>query len=108
MRAALVRPLTRPLYSSPRPPALPPALALGINLSIARVGSAINDKTSPAIAELFGVNGLPYALFAGAIICACSLTCALIVVPLDRRADKKITVRPRLSLPPSSLARVTH
>jgi len=42
------------------------AFAFGLNLSIARVGSVINNIASPALAESFSV---PFALWFSAILC---------------------------------------
>mmetsp|Transcript_26949 Transcript_26949/g.93536 ORF Transcript_26949/g.93536 Transcript_26949/m.93536 type:complete len:552 (-) Transcript_26949:41-1696(-) len=68
------------------------AFALGIQLSIARVGSVVNDNVSPWLASEWahhdGVPGVPETLFFGTFICAASVICAILIVPLDRRADK--------------------
>lgn len=69
------------------------AFALGVQLSIARVGSVVNDVVSPYLAsewEAHDLPGVPQTLFFGTFICAASVACALIIIPLDRRADRKI------------------
>ncbi len=60
------------------------AFAFGLNLSIARLGSVINNLVSPAIAN--GV-GLVYALWFSAILCAVSVLCSLIISRIDKRFD---------------------
>ena len=61
------------------------ALAFGINLSISRLGSVINNYVSPAVAK----HSVPLALWLGMVICAGSLLCALLVWPVDRNAAAK-------------------
>jgi MFS family permease len=60
------------------------AFAFGLNLSIARLGSVINNLVSPAIAN--GV-GLVYALWFSAILCGVSVLCSLIIQRIDKRFD---------------------
>jgi MFS family permease len=61
------------------------ALALGINLSVARLGSVINNELSPAIARASSVSG---ALWVGVIMCILSSLAVLVVIPIDRRAER--------------------
>lgn len=70
----------------PPPPARAPAMALGINLSIARLGSVINDFVSPRLADV----SVPFAFWVGSMICFISLVCSLCVVPIDRTAERKL------------------
>jgi MFS family permease len=91
------------------------AFALGINLSIGRLGSVINDKVlrwpllhrlidphpppplflqvSPLAASTMGLAG---AFWVGAILCAVSLCAAILLVCIDTAIDRKngIGVRP--------------
>lgn len=60
------------------------ALALGINLSVARLGSVINNELSPAIARASSVSA---ALWVGVVMCIVSLLAVLVVIPIDRRAE---------------------
>ncbi|KAI8912956.1 major facilitator superfamily domain-containing protein [Powellomyces hirtus] len=63
------------------------AIALGLNLAIARFGSILNDIVSPAIAASPHFsnpeNGTIAAMWAGFCMCALSLVAAVIVVLLD-------------------------
>ncbi|KAJ0411052.1 hypothetical protein ATCC90586_003654 [Pythium insidiosum] len=61
------------------------ALALGINLSVARLGSVFNNELSPVIAEHLNVSS---ALWVGVGMCVASLSAVLLVIPLDRKADQ--------------------
>ncbi|EQC31215.1 hypothetical protein SDRG_11138 [Saprolegnia diclina VS20] len=63
------------------------ALALGINLSIARLGSVFNNELSPVIASEYNVSS---ALWMGVVMCGVSLIAALILIPIDKRADAAI------------------
>ncbi|CAE7427549.1 MFSD1, partial [Symbiodinium sp. KB8] len=60
------------------------ALALGLNLALARLGSVFNDAASPAIAE---GTSLAFSLWSGALICLASFACAIAVLIIDRRAS---------------------
>jgi nitrate/nitrite transporter NarK len=62
------------------------AFALGINLSIGRLGSVINDKVSPLVAASMG---LASAFWVGAVLCACSLCAAVLLVCIDTAVDRK-------------------
>lgn len=59
------------------------ALALGMNLALARVGSVINDVTSEAIAEAFPIY---WALWAGLLVCVASFLATVWAFYIDRRA----------------------
>ncbi|OQS05172.1 Major Facilitator Superfamily (MFS) [Thraustotheca clavata] len=63
------------------------ALALGINLSIARLGSVFNNELSPVIAAHYNVSS---ALWMGVVMCGVSLIATLIVIPIDKRAEAAI------------------
>ena len=63
------------------------AFAFGINLSISRLGSVINDFVSPAVANSYDVQ---MALWLGAVICAGSFVMAVLLNPIDRRANATI------------------
>lgn len=65
------------------------AFALGVNISIARIGSVVNDIASPALYNAFG-KSVPYTLYFGVGICVSSTLAALCVVPLDRKAEERL------------------
>lgn len=54
-------------------------------MSVARLGSVINNELSPAIARATSVSG---ALWAGVAMCGMSLLAVLAVIPIDRRAER--------------------
>ena len=60
------------------------AFAFGLNLSIARLGSVINNLVSPQMANM---SGVVFALWFGAIICGISFGCTMLIVPVDRGMD---------------------
>ncbi|CAH0475668.1 unnamed protein product [Peronospora belbahrii] len=61
------------------------ALALGINLSVARLGSVINNELSPIVAQASDVST---ALWVGVIMCLASTFTVLLVIPIDKRGEK--------------------
>lgn len=62
------------------------AFALGVNLSISRLGSVVNGATVPAITN---DESMAIAYLVGGIICVFSLANAIGLVTLDRWAEKK-------------------
>jgi len=58
------------------------AMALGVNLSVARLGSVVNNTLSPWAAARYGVDG---ALWVGAAACVVSSACAVAIDALERR-----------------------
>jgi len=62
------------------------AFALGLNLSIARLGSVINGIIVP---QVYDQSGLGLALGVGFVICIFSLLSAVGMAALDRRAENK-------------------
>ncbi|KAG0053232.1 hypothetical protein BGZ83_001470 [Gryganskiella cystojenkinii] len=68
--------------------------ALGLNLSSARIATALNDNLSPAIAKLYGENGLGGgkgvvgASWAGFAVCGMSLICGCALAYLDKAPSR--------------------
>ena len=62
------------------------AFAFGLNLSVARLGSVMNNNVSPILAS---ASGLPFALWFGAILCAGSVVCVLLMAAVDKRYDEQ-------------------
>lgn len=65
------------------------AFAFGLNLSVARLGSVMNNLLSPVLAESSG--GVVFATWFGAILCAGSVGCVSIFAPIDRGMDAVIS-----------------
>ena len=63
------------------------AFAFGINLSISRLGSVINDFVSPVLANSESVS---FALFFGCGVCLMSNVTAFVLAPINYRADKLV------------------
>jgi MFS family permease len=62
------------------------ALAFGLNLGIARVGSALGMSLSPRVAERLGFNA---ALWLGALVMLSGLILFLVYMSMDRRDEKR-------------------
>ena len=62
------------------------AFAFGINLSIAKLGSVINNIVSPSLAASTGVV---FACWFGSILCAGSVLCVIATMPIDRYMETK-------------------
>ena len=76
------------------------AFAFGLNLSIARLGSVINNLVSPQLAS--GVSVL-FALWFSAILCGGSVGAALAIMPLDRAFEQDEKTTPKLVLDDSEI-----
>ena len=59
--------------------------AMGLNLSIARLGSVINGLIVP---KVYNSAGLGTALLVGAIICGASAVAAFFLVIIDKKAEQ--------------------
>jgi MFS family permease len=57
------------------------ALAIGLNLSIARVGTVVNNVLSPIVAERWSV---PAAFWVGFFSCLLSFCCTVATIVVDR------------------------
>ena len=62
-------------------------MALGLNLSISRLGSVVNGIVIPTIYNDEHTNMLGFALLVGFFVCVFSLICALLLIMLDKKAD---------------------
>jgi MFS family permease len=60
------------------------ALAFGLNLSIARLGSVVNNLVSPTLADSINIQ---FALWFGVILCASSVMSAVSIAYFDRVMD---------------------
>ncbi|RLN96444.1 hypothetical protein BBJ28_00015897 [Nothophytophthora sp. Chile5] len=65
---------------------------MGLNLSVARLGSVINNELSPRIAEAANVST---ALWAGVLMCAFSGVSVLLVIAVDNRAKQQLPASAR-------------
>lgn len=88
------------------------ALALGINLSISRLGSVINDNVSPA---MYDVSGLSAAGFFGLGVCVLSMLCILALIYFDRATMAQLQLNQTQQLgeapesdPPIRLSDIRH
>jgi len=62
------------------------AFAMGVNLSIARVGSVVNDNVSPAAYNAWSLGA---AIWVGFFICCVSLGATIALIMLEKYAAKK-------------------
>lgn len=60
------------------------AFAFGLNLSVARLGSVLNNFISPRLAS---AAGIPFASWFGAILCGVSVMNTLVISSIDKRYD---------------------
>jgi hypothetical protein len=63
------------------------AFAFGLNLSIARLGSVINNLVSPTLAN--GIN-IQFALWFGVILCGGSIVACLLISSIDKFVDSSM------------------
>lgn len=63
------------------------AFAFGVNLSISKLGSVVNNLVSPILTD--DVNIL-FALWFGAILCGFCVCCVMITMPLDLAMENKV------------------
>lgn len=63
------------------------AFAFGLNLSIARLGSVINNLVSPAIAANINIQ---FAFWFGSILCGASVMCVLAISSIDRQVEASV------------------
>jgi MFS family permease len=64
------------------------AMALGLNISISRLGSVVNGIVIPQIYNKDNTGRLGLALLVGFFVCVFSELCAIFLIMLDKRADK--------------------
>lgn len=60
------------------------AFAFGLNLSIARLGSVINNLVSPALANSAGIQ---FALWFGVILCGASIAAVILIASVDKHVE---------------------
>lgn len=60
------------------------AFALGLNISVSRLGSVINGAVVPAA---YNYDGLGFALMTGFLVCIFSVITAFLLVFMDKKAD---------------------
>ena len=63
------------------------AMALGLNITISRLGSVVNGWVIPTIYNNNHMDKLGIALMVGFFVCVFSLVCAVLLTLLDRKAD---------------------
>lgn len=66
------------------------AFSFGVNLSVARVGSVVNNILSPSLNNSVG---LVFAMWFGAMTCAGSVVCVMLTIPIDRKLDRQIAAQ---------------
>ena len=76
------------------------SLALGIDLCVSKLFSAINDVTQPAFYEASGYR-LSLGYWFGFLLCLASLGCALVLIIIDNKADMSCV---QIELPVSQAA----
>lgn len=69
------------------------AFALGLNLSISRLGSVVNGIVVPTAYQNYGLGP---ALMIGFFICLLSLACGVGIAILDKRAEKHSNLKAKV------------
>lgn len=72
------------------------AMAIGVTVSVSRLGSVANDNTEPVIVTESG--SLSLGLWIGFILCGISLICAIALNYLDRKKDEKLGISEPIKL----------
>ena len=62
------------------------AFAFGLNLSVARLGSVLNNLISPLLTSTVGIQ---FALWFGSILTGASILCVFVISSIDGQYDKK-------------------
>lgn len=75
------------------------AMAIGVTVSVSRLGSVTNDNTEPVIVIESG--SLSLGLWIGFAICVFSMSCAMLLNYLDHKKDLRQGITERIKLPPS-------
>lgn len=75
------------------------AFAFGVNLSISKLGSVINNIVSPILAEKVDIV---FALWFGAILCGVGVGCVFLTIPLQKNAEVA-TLMAKKNLGPDAL-----
>lgn len=63
------------------------AFAFGVNLSISKLGSVVNNLVSPVLTDDVSIL---FALWFGAILCAFCVGCVLVTMPIDLAMENKV------------------
>ncbi|CAG9327828.1 im:7160594_2 [Blepharisma stoltei] len=66
------------------------AMALGMNVSISRLGSVFNDLTEPAFDSLTG--SVDFGIWFGFGLCLASMACGFALIAMDKKRDIKLGV----------------
>jgi len=75
------------------------AMALGMNISISRLGSVLNNMTEPLLYHL--TDSVVFGLFFGLGVCSVSLVCGVLLSLIDRYRDAKLGIKAKKKLDPS-------
>lgn len=75
------------------------AMALGMNISISRLGSVLNDQTEPAFNTATG--SIDFGIWFGFILCLISMGCGGALSILDKRRDVRLGIKGKKTLSPS-------
>lgn len=81
------------------------SMALGMNVSISRLGSVLNDVLEPALFEATGTVIL--GLWVGFGLCCASLVCGVFLGAIDKKRDKLLCIQDRKLLPDSEKVKLS-
>lgn len=63
------------------------AMAMGFNISFARLGSTLNSNITPKLYEVS--QGYFWPLFVGICFCVMSFVCGLALIWMDKESDRR-------------------
>ena len=82
------------------------ALALGVNLTVARLGSVFNYLIEPALYNATG--SIVIGLWFGFLLCVLSLATGVIMNLVDRYRDRSLGIKDKLKLDPADRVRLSE
>ena len=75
------------------------SMALGMNVSISRLGSVLNDNLEPSLDTWTG--SVVFGLWVGFGLCVASLVCGMFLGAIDKKRDRLLGIKDKKTLPES-------
>ena len=80
-------------------------MALGMNVSIARLGSVFNDILEPFLYDETG--SVVFGLWVGGLLCIASLIAGIFLGMIDKKRDQKLGIKEKKTLPKSERVKLS-
>ena len=81
------------------------SMALGMNVSIARLGSVFNDILEPFLYDETG--SVVFGLWVGGLLCIASLIAGIFLGMIDKKRDQKLGIKEKKTLPKSERVKLS-